>query len=61
MVHNAADASPIIINSNNILYAEKSEMYVGATYIQLNDMDMDVLTHGYHVTETPEKLMEMLK
>lgn len=61
MVHNAADASPIIINSNNILYAEKSEMYVGATYIQLNDMDMDVLAHSYHVTETPEKLMEMLK
>lgn len=61
MVHSVEDASPIIINSNNILYAEKSEMFTGATYIQLNDMDMDVLTHGYHVTETPEKLMEMLK
>ena len=61
MVHSVEDASPIIINSDNIIYAEKSEMFTGATYIQLNDADMEVQTFGFHVTETPEQIFEMLK
>lgn len=62
LVHDAAnEASPIIINTKCIVYAEKSELLTGATYIQLNDLHCDTLPHGYHVTETPEKLIEMLK
>ena len=62
LVHDASnEASPILINSAYIVYAEKSELLTGATYIQLNDMDYDVPTHSYHVTETPEQLHEMLK
>ena len=62
VVHNASDnASPVLLNANTIAYAEKSELLTGATYIQLNDIDLDVPAHGYHVTETPEQLHEMLK
>lgn len=62
IVHDAsADASPVLLNSNNIAYAEKSELLTGATYIQLNDLDMSTPSLGYHVTETPEQLHEMLK
>jgi hypothetical protein len=62
LVHDAsADASPVLLNSNNIAYAEKSELLTGATYIQLNDLDMNTPSLGYHVTETPEQLFEMLK
>ena len=62
LVHNAAnDASPVIINAKCIVYAEKSEILTGATYIQLNSLDCDIPSNGYHVTETPEKLIEMLK
>lgn len=61
LVHDAKNASPIVINSNNIIYAEKSEILTGATYIQLNDADMEVQTFGFHVTETPEQIFEMLK
>lgn len=61
LVHDAAnEASPIIINTECIVYAEKSELLTGATYIQLNDLDCDTPSRGYHVTETPEKLIEML-
>lgn len=62
LVHNASDeASPVVINANNILYAEKSELLTGATYIRLNDVDLGAPSAGYHVTETPEQLFEMLK
>lgn len=61
LVHDAKDASPIVINSNNIVYMEKSEVLTGATYIQLNDLDMEVQTCAFHVTETPEQIFEMLK
>lgn len=61
LVHDAKDASPVVINSNNIVYMEKSEVLTGATYIQLNDLDMEVQSCGFHVTETPEQIFEMLK
>ena len=61
LVHDASnEASPIIINTECIAYAEKSELLTGATYIQLNDLDCDVPSRGCHVTESPEKLIEML-
>lgn len=61
LVHDASnEASPIIINTECIVYAEKSELLTGATYIQLNNLDYDMPSRGYHVTETPEKLIEML-
>ena len=61
LVHNASnDASPVIINTKCIVYAEKSEILTGATYVQLNDLDCDTPSRGYHITETPEKLIEML-
>lgn len=54
-------ASPVLINASNIAYAEKSELLTGATYIQLNNLDMGTPQLGFHVTETPEQLIEMLK
>lgn len=61
LVHDASnEASPIIINTECIVYAEKSELLTGTTYIQLNDVNCDTLSRGYHVTETPKKLIEML-
>lgn len=61
LVHNATNASPVVINNDNIIYIEKSEMLTGASYIQLNDTDMEVQTCSFHVTETPEQIFEMLK
>ena len=61
LVHDAKDASPVVINSDNIIYIEKSEVLTGASYVQLNDTDMEVQSCGFHVTETPEKIYEMLK
>ena len=61
LVHDASNgSSPIIINTECIAYAEKSELLTGATYIQLNDLDCDMPSRGYHVAESPEKLIEML-
>ena len=61
LVHDASnEASPVIINTKCIAYAEKSELLTGATYIQLNNLDCDTQSRGYHITETPEKLIEML-
>ena len=62
VVHNASDnAAPVLLNAKLIAYAEKSELLTGATYIQLNDLDLDTPSLGYHVTETVEQLYEMLK
>ena len=61
LVHDAEkNAASVLINVNNIAYVEKSEILTGATYIQLKDLDMDTPTLGFHVTETPEQLIEML-
>lgn len=61
LVHDAKDASPVVINNDNIIYIEKSEMLTGASYIQLNDTDIEVRSCSFHVTETPEQIFEMLK
>ena len=61
LVHNATDASPVVINNDNIIYIEKSEVLTGASYIQLNDTDMGTPQLGFHVTETPEQIFEMSK
>lgn len=61
LVHDANNASPVLINANNIVYAEKSELLTGATYIQLNNLDMGTPALGFHITETPEQIFEMLK
>lgn len=62
LVHDAEnEASPIIINANNIIFVESSEKLVGASWIQLNDSDMNVPDEGFHVTETREQIFEMLK
>lgn len=62
LVHNASsEATPVLLNAKLIAYAEKSEILTGATYIQLNDLDMGTPSLGYHVTETPEQIFEMLQ
>ena len=61
LVHDAKNASPVVINNDNIIYIEKSEILTGASYIQLNDADMSTPQLGFHVTETPEQIFEMLK
>ena len=61
LVHDATNASPVVINNDNIIYIEKSEMLTGASYVQLNNADMGTPQLGFHVTETPEQIFEMLK
>lgn len=61
LVHDATNASPVVINNDNIIYIEKSEMLTGASYIQSNNADMGTPQLGFHVTETPEQIFEMLK
>ena len=61
LVHDAKDASPVVINSNNIIYIEKDNVLTGASYIQLNDIDMEIQSCSFHVTETPKQIFEMLK
>lgn len=62
LVHDASNgASPVIINKKNIISIEKSEILTGASYIQLNHLDADLPARGFHVTEAPEQIFEMLK
>ena len=62
LVHDAEnEASPIIINSDNILFVKKSDMLTGTSYIELNDVDKDASEVSFVVTETREQIFEMLK
>lgn len=62
LVHDAEnDASPVIINSDNILFIKKSDMLTGTSYIELNDVDTDTTECSFVVTETREQIFEMLK
>lgn len=62
LVHDAEnEASPVIINSDNILFIKKSDMLTGTSYIELNDVDADTTECSFVVTETREQIFEMLK
>lgn len=62
LVHDAEnEASPIVINSDNILFVKKSDMLTGTSYIELNDVDADASECSFVVTETREQIFEMLK
>lgn len=55
LVHDAADnASTIIINADDIHYIEASTDYTGASFICTDEAD-------WNVTESREKIFEMLK
>lgn len=61
LVHDVEDnASPTIINANNILYVKNSEKYTGASHIELNDIDIECTECEFDVTETREQIFEML-
>ena len=62
LVHDAEnEASPIIINSDNILFVKESDMFTGTSYIELNNIDEDTTESIFEVTETREQIFEMLK
>ena len=61
LVHNAGNSEPILINSENIVVVTKSETLTGCSHIFLNDLDSILPPFNFHVTETPEKIYEMLK
>ena len=62
LVHDAEnEASPIIINSDNILFVKESDMLTGTSYIELNNIDEDTTEDSFEVTETREQIFEMLK
>ena len=62
LLHDAEnEASPIIINSDNILFVKESDMLTGTSYIELNDVDKDASESSFLVTETREQIFEMLK
>lgn len=55
LVHDAvSNAATVLINVNVINYAEESESFTGATRISTDYGD-------FHVTETREQILEMLK
>ena len=62
LVHDAEnEASPVIINSDNILFIKESIMLTGASYIELNNIDKDATECNFEVTETREQIFEMLQ
>ena len=62
LVHDAEnEASPVIINSGNILFVKESDTLTGASYIELNNVDEDTTECSFNVTETREQIFEMLK
>ena len=62
LVHDAENgASPIIINADNILFVKESNTLTGTSYIELSDVDDDVTESSFEVTETREKIYEMIK
>lgn len=58
LLHNATDATPILIRINDIGAATKSEKLTGATAIHLfaDTLTEEVLI----VTETPEQIYELI-
>lgn len=62
LVHDAENgASPVIINSDNILFIKESDTLTGASYIELNNVDEDATECSFNVTETREQIFEMLQ
>ena len=61
LVHNACNNEPILISSENIVVVTKSETLTGCSHVFLNNIDADLPPFNFHVTETPEKIYEMLK
>lgn len=61
LVHNAGNSNAMVINTKNIVAITKSELLTGCSHIILNDLDTDVPPMNIHVSETPEKIYEMLK
>lgn len=60
LVHNACSSEPILINGENVVVVIKSENLTGCSHIFLNNIDADLSPFDFHVTETPEKIYEML-
>lgn len=55
LVHDAvSNAATVLLNANVINYAEESASFTGATRISTDYGD-------FHVTETREQILEMLK
>lgn len=61
LVHNACNNEPILINGENVVVVTKSETLNGCSQIFLNNIDADLPPFNFHVTETREKIFEMLK
>ena len=62
LVHDAENAaSPVIINSDNILFVKESYTLTGASYIELNDLDANTTERCFEVTETREQIFKMLQ
>lgn len=62
LLHDAEnEASPIIINSDNILFVKESNILIGTSYIELIDIDADSTESSFEVTETREQIFKMLQ
>lgn len=61
LVHDACNNEPILINSENLVVVTKSENFTGCSHVFLNNIDADLPPFNFHVTETREKIFEMLK
>ena len=60
-VHDVPTGNPVIINSDEIKLVSKSKVYEGASCIHSCIYEDSIPDPFIHVTETPEKIYEMLK
>ena len=61
LVHDVPTGNPIVLHSEEIRIVKKSEVYEGASAIHGCIFNNNTLPPFIHVTETPEKIYEMLK
>lgn len=61
LVHDVPTGNPIVLHSEEIRIVKKSEVYEGASAIHGCIFDDNTPPPFIHVTESPEKIFEMLK
>lgn len=61
LVHDVPTGNPVVISSKEIRLVTKSKVYEGASSIYSCVYEDSIPDPFIHVTETPEKIYEMLK
>lgn len=61
LVHEVPTGNPVVIHSEEIKIVKKSNDFGGSTAIHSYVYEDTLVNPFIHVTETPEKIFEMLK